>query len=62
MKAVDYSNLIAFKRQEFKKGKQLDDHEYHSKAGSVHSKQNPLRSMYSKKVPKDILDLNDDLS
>lgn len=43
----------------------MDEHDYHSNKGaSTYSKgvPNALKSMYTKKVPKDILEMNDDLS
>lgn len=65
VRAMDYSNLIAFKRQEFKRGHLLNDDD--DQTGSVYKKRtasqgiipNALKSMYSKKVPRDVLEMDD---
>jgi Ca2+/Na+ antiporter len=60
MRAQDYSSLIAFKRQEYKKGAALDDFQV---AGvTIPYVPSAFQSTYSKKVPKDILELNDEVS
>lgn len=63
VRAVEYSNLIAFKRQELKKGAKLNDED----EGSIYKKRNEstsmiqksIKSIYSKKVPKDVLEIDD---
>lgn len=67
IRAVEYSNLIAFKRQELKKGAKLVDDDdglgsqYKKRSGSKSIIPDAIKSVYSKKVPKDVLEMNDKL-
>ena len=64
-RAIEYSNLIAFKRQELKKGTNLNDED--GASGSVYSKRtqsiipDALKSIYSKKVSSNVLEIDDKL-